>query len=180
MEKVIEEMGRFLWRRRAFYLSLTLFLSLMIAFTNTETLERSMYLGLSVVFLAFCSILSYISVFYVFKREFDTDSVWQRSVDFAVFISISWLVGTVTFYHLIPTNSLSLSYLIAFICGIIGGGIPYCIHWVYSPYHLMGYTPLIDEQFKQKDKIAQIVIHGNMWEYLAVGIIPFVIAIIKC
>jgi len=107
--------------------------------------------------------------------------VKQGSMDFIMFLSAGWMVGTVTFYHLVSTNSLTLSYLIAVICGIIGGGIPYFIHWTCSPYYsVMENTPLNDEQFKQKDKIAQIVIYANMWEYLAVGIIPFVIAIIKC
>jgi hypothetical protein len=39
--------------------------------------------------------------------------------------------------------------------------------------------PLIAEEFKQRDEIARIVILANMWEYLAIGIIPLVVALIR-
>jgi hypothetical protein len=177
MDKVVEEIGKLLWQRRIFYLSLTLFLSLMVAFTNTEIIEKSFCLNLSILLLASSSIVSCILA--VAKKGLSIDFIELQSVDFIMFLLIGWMVGTVTFYHIVPTNSLSLSYLIAVICGIVGGGIPYLLHWIYSVDCIMENIPLIAEEFKQRDEIARIVILANMWEYLAIGIIPLIVALIR-
>jgi len=179
MEKVIEEMGKLLWRRRIFYLSLTLFLGLMMAFTSQQTMIGNIFFIIPLFLLIALPITSYALA--NLREELGIWSMWPRLVDLIMFLSIGWMVGFITFHHLIPTNSLSLSYLIAFICGIIGGGIPYFIHAICSVDDIIGDVPLKNnEEKKERDKIAQIVIHANMWEYLAVGIIPLVIAVIKC
>ncbi len=175
-EKIIEEMGKLLWRRRIFYLLLTLFLSLMVAFMNIEIEGANIFLAIPIVLLCVIPALSYIFTLSEFKN---VTPVLQISVDFTMFLSVGWTVGAITFYHLIATNSLSLSYLIAFICGIIGGGIPYFFHWEYSPDDIIG-DALNDQEIRERDKIAEIVIHANMWEYLAVGIIPLVIFMMRC
>jgi len=155
----------------------------MMAFTNTEIVEKSLFLGISADLLLLFSIGSFL--WSSFRKQLRSSEinrlpVWQEWIDFIMFLAIGWMVGTITFHHLISTNSLTLSYLIAVVCGIIGAEIPYFIHRICSPDDIIVNVPLNDEEWEKRDEIGKIVINANMWEYLAVGILPLVILLIRC
>jgi len=159
--------NKVMWLGRLFYIGLAGLIFLMIAtagplFLKSESANVSVLMAFGTVFV--------VTFLIQFFSAYD-DGEEICIAHFFIWLLFAWFMGEIVFWHLLPTNSMTLSMIISVICGIIsGGGLWY-----------LETKLLISAVFKNHTKAESIlIINAWFWDFIILAALPIVALVLFC
>jgi hypothetical protein len=162
-----------------YFVFASLFLSLMIEFTNLNSLTEKIVIGTILLLIGICN--GFLGWFYLLYQKNDFDEEPQDAAKLVMGVLFGALVGAVTFFKIQPFNSLTLTLLTSIAVFSVTtfvqcGALLFCFEDISGENFLDLRSYSVDNPSWLNDRI-NIFVSGTLISFIIFTIAPFVLFI---